>query len=94
MTKEWGLVTDKLSEINVETGNFLKLISETIEKIQSMFDVFISRVTEQGAEGGSATLGAIQMIGSEGEKRFIPKDIEKSWDALLDAIVEYYVLPS
>ena len=93
MAKEWKLATDKLYKINVETGNFLKLISETIEKIQSMFDVFISRVTEQGAEGGSATLGAIQMIGSEGEKRFIPKDIEKSWDALLDAIVEYYVLP-
>ena len=89
--KEWDLTIDKLENVNESTSEFLELIAKTIEEIQTMFNVSIPRTTQTGET--YSTLQAINLIGSKGEKRFIPEKLTKSWENLLDAVTDYYIIP-
>jgi len=82
---------DKIKIIHDSTSEFLTLVAKTMEKIKTMFDVYIPRVTQKGED--YSTLQPIMLLGSKGEKRLIPEDIEESWEKMIKAIQEYYLEP-
>ena len=89
---EWDLTKDHLDDVNDEISTFLDLLSEIAQGIKKMFNVYQKYVEEEGAEYG--TFQAIQLIGGEGTKGFMPsKEAEKAWEKLLEAVEEYYITP-